>query len=83
MQNTIDPIAEKQHLVLKRFSAKRKISLVWRLVWGILLTGLLLLGFYWPIWGFILFVAGMFNFKMADFFEIENKAEREAPKVSF
>ncbi len=28
-------------------------------------------------------VAGMFNFKMADFFEIENKAEREAPKVSF
>ncbi|HPG09555.1 MAG: glycosyltransferase [Saprospiraceae bacterium] len=62
MQNTIDPIAEKQHLVLKRFSAKRKISLVWRLVWGILLTGLLLLGFYWPIWGFILFVAGMFNY---------------------
>ena len=28
-------------------------------------------------------VAGMFNFTKKDFFEIENAAEREAPKVSF
>lgn len=28
-------------------------------------------------------VAGMFNFKEAEFFEIEEAAEREAPKVSF
>jgi len=28
-------------------------------------------------------VAGMFNFKHADFFEIEEAAEREAPQVSF
>jgi len=28
-------------------------------------------------------VAGMFNFKIADFFEIEVAAEREAPKVGF
>ncbi len=28
-------------------------------------------------------VAGMFNFTKRDFFEIENAAEREAPKVSF
>jgi len=28
-------------------------------------------------------VAGMFNFKRADFFEIEEAAEREAPQVSF
>lgn len=28
-------------------------------------------------------VAGMFNFKKRDFFEIENKAERETPKVQF
>ena len=28
-------------------------------------------------------VAGMFNFAKADFFEIENAAEREVPKVSF
>jgi LemA protein len=28
-------------------------------------------------------IAGMFNFEKAEFFEIENKAEREAPKVSF
>ena len=28
-------------------------------------------------------VAGLFNFKQADFFEIEEAAEREAPKVSF
>lgn len=29
------------------------------------------------------FVAGMFSFKPADFFEIENNEERVAPKVSF
>lgn len=28
-------------------------------------------------------VAGMFNFAKSDFFEIENAAEREVPKVSF
>jgi len=28
-------------------------------------------------------VAGMFNFKQAEFFEVEEAAEREAPKVSF
>ncbi|HEO72560.1 MAG TPA: LemA family protein [Candidatus Hydrogenedentes bacterium] len=28
-------------------------------------------------------VAGMFNFQAAEYFEIENAAEREAPKVSF
>ena len=28
-------------------------------------------------------IAGMFNFKAAEFFEVENAAEREAPKVSF
>ncbi len=28
-------------------------------------------------------IAGMFNFKRADFFEIEEAAQREAPKVSF
>ncbi|MFC1841341.1 LemA family protein [Thermodesulfobacteriota bacterium] len=28
-------------------------------------------------------VAGMFNFKERDFFEIENAAEREVPRVSF
>lgn len=28
-------------------------------------------------------VAGMFNFKLAEFFEIEDEAEREVPKVSF
>ena len=28
-------------------------------------------------------VAGMFNFKAGDFFEIEDAAEREAPQVSF
>ena len=28
-------------------------------------------------------VAGMFNFKQAEFFEIEDAAEREVPKVSF
>ena len=28
-------------------------------------------------------VAGMFNFKQEEFFEIEDEAEREAPKVSF
>lgn len=28
-------------------------------------------------------VAGMFSFNKRDFFEIENEAEREAPKVSF
>ncbi len=28
-------------------------------------------------------VAGMFNFAKADFFEIENAAERDVPKVSF
>lgn len=28
-------------------------------------------------------IAGMFNFKQAEFFEIETPAEREAPKVSF
>jgi len=28
-------------------------------------------------------VAGMFNFKQSEFFEIEDKAEREVPKVSF
>ena len=28
-------------------------------------------------------IAGMFNFLKRDFFEIENEAEREAPKVSF
>ena len=28
-------------------------------------------------------IAGMFGFKTAEFFEIENDAEREAPKVSF
>ncbi len=28
-------------------------------------------------------VAGMFNFKAAEFFEIEDATEREAPKVSF
>ncbi len=28
-------------------------------------------------------VAGMFNFTKSDFFEIENAAEREVPKVSF
>ena len=27
--------------------------------------------------------AGMFNFKEAEFFEIEDAAQREAPKVSF
>lgn len=29
------------------------------------------------------FIAGMFNFKQAEFFEIETAAEREAPKVQF
>lgn len=28
-------------------------------------------------------IAGIFNFKEAEFFQIENAAEREAPKVSF
>jgi LemA protein len=28
-------------------------------------------------------IAGMFNFKQADFFEIETPSEREVPKVSF
>ncbi len=28
-------------------------------------------------------VAGMFNFKQRDFFEVENASERQAPKVSF
>jgi LemA protein len=28
-------------------------------------------------------VAGMFNFEKSDFFEIEDKAEKQAPKVSF
>jgi len=28
-------------------------------------------------------IAGMFNFKKRDFFEIENEAERQVPKVSF
>jgi LemA protein len=28
-------------------------------------------------------IAGMFNFKQAEFFEIETEAEREVPKVSF
>ncbi len=28
-------------------------------------------------------VAGMFNFKMEDFFEVEDKSEKEVPKVSF
>ncbi len=28
-------------------------------------------------------IAGMFNFKEEEFFEIEDKAQREAPKVSF
>lgn len=28
-------------------------------------------------------VAGMFNFKQADFFEIEDKEEKKAPKVNF
>ena len=28
-------------------------------------------------------VAGMFNFKQSEFFEIEDEAEREVPKVSF
>ena len=28
-------------------------------------------------------IAGMFNFSKRDFFEIENEAEREVPKVSF
>ena len=28
-------------------------------------------------------IAGMFNFKQADFFEIEDAAERATPKVSF
>jgi LemA protein len=28
-------------------------------------------------------VAGMFNFKQSEFFEIEDEAQREAPKVSF
>lgn len=28
-------------------------------------------------------IAGMFNFSQAEFFEIENEAEREVPKVSF
>ncbi|MGI6394282.1 MAG: LemA family protein [bacterium] len=28
-------------------------------------------------------VAGMFNFEKSDFFEIENEAEKQAPKVSF
>ena len=28
-------------------------------------------------------IAGMFNFKQAEFFEVEAPAEREAPKVSF
>jgi LemA protein len=28
-------------------------------------------------------VAGMFNFKKAEFFELEDEAQREAPKVSF
>jgi len=29
------------------------------------------------------FVASMFNFEAAEFFEIEDSVEREAPKVSF
>ena len=28
-------------------------------------------------------IAGMFNFKQADFFEIEDAAERDVPKVDF
>ncbi|MCK5473407.1 MAG: LemA family protein, partial [Planctomycetes bacterium] len=28
-------------------------------------------------------IAGMFNFGKRDFFEIENAAEREVPKVNF
>ena len=28
-------------------------------------------------------VAGMFSFKEEEFFEIEDKAEKEVPKVSF
>ncbi len=28
-------------------------------------------------------IAGMFNFKQEEFFEVEDKAEREVPKVSF
>jgi LemA protein len=28
-------------------------------------------------------VAGMFNFELAELFQIENAAEREAPKVQF
>ena len=28
-------------------------------------------------------IAGMFNFKLEDFFEVEDKAEREVPKVNF
>jgi len=28
-------------------------------------------------------IAGMFNFKQAEFFEIENTEERKAPKVQF
>jgi LemA protein len=28
-------------------------------------------------------IAGMFNFKEAEFFEIEENAEREVPKVDF
>ena len=28
-------------------------------------------------------IASMFKFKLADFFTIENEAEREAPKVKF
>ncbi|AQT69330.1 LemA family protein [Anaerohalosphaera lusitana] len=28
-------------------------------------------------------IAGMFNFKKRDYFEIENEAERQAPKVNF
>lgn len=28
-------------------------------------------------------IAGMFNFKLEDFFEVEDKSEKEVPKVSF
>ena len=28
-------------------------------------------------------LAGMFNFKIMDFFELDDEAQREAPKVSF
>ena len=62
MRKIIDPVAERQHLQLHRFSAKRKINPLWRLGWGILLTGVFLLGFFWTVWGFILFIAGLFNY---------------------